>query len=44
MVVDLEGSDVLSDTSDRSLVMVISRLSGNGDMIAVLGIADLEDA
>lgn len=44
LVVDSDGSDVLFDTSGRSVVMVISRFLGKDDMATVLGIVDLEDA
>lgn len=40
-MVDFKGSDVLFDGSGCSLVMVISRLSGNDGMVAVLGIVVL---
>lgn len=44
LVVDSDGSDVLFDTSGRSVVMVISRFLGKDDMATVLGIVDLEGA
>lgn len=37
LVVDSDGSDVLFDTSGRSVVMVISRFLGNDDMATCLG-------
>lgn len=40
LVVDSDGSDVLFDTSGRSVVMVISRFLGKDDMATVLGIVD----
>lgn len=42
VVVDLEGSDVSFDTSGSSFVTVIFRLSGNDDMVTVLGVVNLE--
>lgn len=43
MVRALEGSDVLFDKSGCSLVMMISSFFGKVDMVAVLGVVDLED-
>ena len=43
VVVELDGLEFSSDTSGCSLVILISRLSGNGDMVAVFGIVVLEN-